>query len=111
MRRQPPVWTIALLQDLAATASDGTAPLVIELKFGAGLTANQQVNYLRQLPEGQPGALLLWDGRTSAVLQAARVYTWCRPPSTGNASTAPVEERAAGWGVSRCRVRCGRSLL
>jgi hypothetical protein len=53
----------------------------------------------------------VWDGRTSAVLQAARVYTWCRPPSTGRVITAPVEERAAGWGVSRCRVRCGRSLL
>jgi hypothetical protein len=79
--------------DLAATASDGTAPLLIELKFGAGLTANQPANYLRQLPEGQPGALLfvvpkervaqVWDELAASCAGAGLALSAVRGLSDG----------------------------
>lgn len=38
---------------------DGVSrPLIVEVKFWAGLTENQPVKYLEQLPEGTPGILL-----------------------------------------------------
>jgi ABC-type multidrug transport system ATPase subunit len=43
--------------------------------------------------------------------QAARSYTWCRPPSTGRDRTGPLPARSTGTGVSRRSVRCGRSRL
>jgi class 3 adenylate cyclase len=43
--------------------------------------------------------------------QAARSYTWCRPPSTGRDRAGPLPARSTGTGVSRRSVRCGRSRL
>jgi hypothetical protein len=45
--------------DLRGTGDDGRAPLLVESKFWAGLTANQPNAYLRELEE-QPGGVLLF---------------------------------------------------
>ena len=44
--------------DLAALDDDGIERVLIEAKFGAGLTPNQPVEYLKRLPEDRPSALL-----------------------------------------------------
>ena len=44
--------------DLAALDDDGVEHILIEAKFGAGLTPNQPVEYLKRLPEDRPSALL-----------------------------------------------------
>lgn len=45
--------------DLVGVAADGSTPLIVEAKFGAALTPNQPVTYLKRLlPSGEPGLLL-----------------------------------------------------
>lgn len=56
--------------DLAAFDQRGRERVLIEAKFGAGLTENQPVAYLERLPEEQPSALLF-------VVPAARCeFLW-----------------------------------
>ena len=43
------------IPDLVGITADGTTPLVIEAKFGAALTPNQPVTYLRRLLAGVSG--------------------------------------------------------
>jgi transposase-like protein len=50
-------------------------------------------------------------GTKGPRVQAARSYTWWRPPSTGRTRIGPVGERDVGRGVSSCRVRWGRWRL
>ena len=44
--------------DLAGRDTEGVERVLIEAKFGAGLTENQPVTYLEQLPENQSSVLL-----------------------------------------------------
>jgi hypothetical protein len=44
--------------DLAGLAADGTSPVLVEVKFWAGLTENQPDGYLPLLPKGSAGLLL-----------------------------------------------------
>ncbi|WP_238015164.1 hypothetical protein KZZ52_01865 [Dactylosporangium sp. AC04546] len=46
------------IPDLAGIAGDGSAPLLVEAKFLAGLTDHQPVSYLQRLPADQPAMLL-----------------------------------------------------
>lgn len=46
------------IPDLVATDATGATPVVVEVKFWAGLTPNQPLGYLPRLPAGQPGILL-----------------------------------------------------
>ncbi len=66
------VWSEdAGIPDLVGTDSDGNHVLIVEAKFWAGLTENQPISYLNQLPANKPGMLLfiapgqrlrtLWD--------------------------------------------------
>jgi hypothetical protein len=50
-------------------------------------------------------------GQKAIARQAARRYTWCRPPRRGLALIGPCPGRVAGQGVSSPSVRCGRSRL
>jgi hypothetical protein len=45
--------------DLIGTDGNGQSVLIVEAKFWAGLTENQPTTYLRGLPPGSPGILLI----------------------------------------------------
>lgn len=69
------------IPDLVATDVAGVTPVVVEVKFWAGLTPNQPLGYLPRLPAGQPGILLfvapatrrelLWDELTRILRGAS----------------------------------------
>ena len=68
--------------DLSCMDGDGRERVLIELKFWAGLTANQPATYLSRLPDDRPSALLV-------VIPSMRFETlW--PELTGRASKFPI---------------------
>ena len=50
----------AAIPDLVGVAEDGSTPLIVEAKFGAALTPNQPVTYLRRLLAAERPGLLLF---------------------------------------------------
>lgn len=53
-----PVGLDQSIPDIKCIGKDGSVRVIIENKFWAGLTENQPVTYLRELPDGQPGLVL-----------------------------------------------------
>jgi hypothetical protein len=47
------------IPDIIGITSDGKLAVIIEMKFWAGLTDNQPVSYLKQLPLGEPAVFVL----------------------------------------------------
>jgi hypothetical protein len=62
--------------DLVARSASGTEPLLIEVKFWAGLTDNQPVSYLRRLPAN--GTLLVVAPAARATLLWGELERRCR---------------------------------
>ena len=81
--------------DLVGFDESGQERVLIEAKFGAGLTENQPVAYLKRLPDGQPSALLF-------VVPSARVESlWAELRRRVSEPTSGIELRAGARISSR----------
>jgi hypothetical protein len=91
--------------DMKGVAGDGSAPLLVESKFWAGLTANQPNGYLRHLQD-LPGGVLLF-----VVPHPRRQYLWPKIREQARTEFPTNEEEGTAQDEFRLSLQNGTTLL